>query len=137
MPAAAGHLPKLKLLDLSSNQLARIPPCIPASLEALYIGANRVCELPSWLPAHAPKLVHLDAHMNNVVWIHPAIVNMPALQMLAVAQNPVLRGGGQLSTALAAGAALADVRQVLQRMTAAHWRQELDSLRGLDAADEC
>ena len=129
----SGFLVNLKVLDLSGNQLARVPPCLPPSLEALYLGTNLVCELPKWLPAHLPKLTHLDVHMNNVLFVHGDVLRHPPLRMLAMAQNPVLRGGGELALAMARGDTLPALRMRVQGMTAAQWHLELDSLRKVDA----
>lgn len=133
-PHQSGHLPRLRALDLSGNRLARIPPCLPSSLEVLRLSANRVCEVPSWLARRlGATLTHLSVDTNNVIWLHPDVVCMPALRMLAMAQNPILRGRGQLAAALFSGADVADMRQIVACATVASWQAELASLRALDA----
>ena len=127
-------LSKLRLLDLSHNQLSRVPPCVPAGLHALYIGVNSISELPAWLPAHCPHLRRLDVHMNNVLLLHPDVLRALPLQMLACSCNPVLQGSGPLATALAQGKPCTELRSVAQQMTFSDWQAELLSLRGLHCA---
>lgn len=126
-------LPNLRVLDLSCNRLARVPPCLPPSLESLYLGTNLISELPRWLPAHLPVLQHLDVHMCNVLVVHGDVLRLTSLRMLAIAQNPVLRGGGALAAALRDGDTIPALRMRVQGMSSAEWRTELDSLRNMDA----
>ena len=107
----------------------RVPPSLPASLETLFLGGNWVCELPRWLPGRLPKLEVLDVHMNNVLYVHRDVFAMPALQTLALAQNPALRGSGRLAQAIRGGAGVGKLRGIANGMTAAQWRAELESLR--------
>jgi Leucine-rich repeat (LRR) protein len=85
----AGHLPRLQVLDLSSNYFAHIPSCLPSSLRALYMSTNLLREVPRWLASRAPNLSHLDVHMNDIRIVHADVLCLTSLTLLALAQNPV------------------------------------------------
>lgn len=62
--------------------------------------------------------------MNNISEIHSSVFAMDSLELLALAQNPVLRGAGKLARGLAKGLSTRELRLTARGMTAEDWLLE-------------
>lgn len=78
----------LKVLDLNSNNLAYLPPCLCnlASLQVLTVNNNRLVSLPEEI-GRLDKLIQLDVSCNEITHLPVQIGEMSSLRSLNVRRN--------------------------------------------------
>lgn len=82
-------LPSLLHLNLSGNQLVKMPGWLPGSLLSLDISRNSLVRVPDWLCTRLTGLGTLSLHNNRIKYVPRAMASMTSLYALSLAENPV------------------------------------------------
>ncbi len=90
LPPEIEQLVNLRELELSGNQLIKIPECVAklSKLETINISGNQISEIPEWM-GQLSNLTELYLSGNQISEIPSALKNLEKLGVLHLDRNPL------------------------------------------------